>query len=86
MKLENAIKPYFTTDEMNITDEALELIATEIKEYIKDITQTTLQLGLHKTLMKQDVEMALRLRMWGEWIYYKDIVMTGYTKAYGTTD
>lgn len=66
MKLENAIKPYFTTDEMNITDEALELIATEIKEYITDITQSTLRYGLHKTLMKQDVEMALRVRMWGE--------------------
>lgn len=62
MKLETYLKRQFTESGMRISDEALQLMIQEITNYVEDVTRDTLALGMHKTLMGNDVDLALMIR------------------------
>ena len=61
MKIETYVKKTFTTDGMEITDEAVDRVTEEITAYVEDLTKTTLDIRSHKTLMGYDVDFALGL-------------------------
>ena len=62
--LEQYISNIAKENDMDITPEAINMIQKEIESYVTKITQTTLALGFHKTLMPQDVEFALKFKLW----------------------
>ncbi len=58
--LEQYISNIAKENDMDITPEAINVIKKDIESYVTDLTKTTLDLGMHKTLMPQDVEFVLK--------------------------
>ena len=66
MNLEQYINSFAKAEGMNITPEATQKMTSAITDYITKITQKTISLGMHKTLMADDLDIAMTLIKWEE--------------------
>lgn len=62
MNLKSYVKKVFNEQGMKISDDGTEAIIQCIENYVTDITNETINLHMHKTLMGDDVAFVLRMK------------------------